>query len=316
MARGTCNGGGSRRRVALLAVLGALGSVVAGCVSPAQGYVPTPPGVICFGAVQANMAVLEGSLSPAINAFVQVGTPVTFSGNSGAPLTFAVASSAALLSSPDIDSGSGTLQPGTSSYTFTSTKATTTPGVLISWDASFSTATLNGCEGLTPSSYTTQARTFTVVSPPSAEAEVAAKKKQEEEAAAKTKREEEAAAPTGSVLFVWSLGPGIKVQSGGATGFKVTCKGTATCSGKLTLTVKIPFKKGKKTKTTTIGTITFSVPPGKTATIQLKLNTVGRSLLKAHHGYLSASLTVLKSSPGPAQTHIESARLVQQKAHK
>jgi hypothetical protein len=156
----------TRSSVGWFVALTALVSVVVGSVAPAQGYVPTPPGVACLYAVQNNLAVLENSLSPAINAYVQQGTPVTFSGNSGAPVTFAVASSAALLSSPNLDSGLGTLQPGTSTYTFTSTKATATPGVLISWDASFSTATLEGCEGLTPTTYTTQARTFTVVSPP------------------------------------------------------------------------------------------------------------------------------------------------------
>ena len=282
---------------------------------PARGYVPTPPWVACFNASEANLISLESSLSPASNAFVQAGMPVTFSGSSGAPVAFAVASSPALLSSPDIDSGAGMLQPGTSSYTFISTKATVTPGILIYWDASFSNATLTACEGVTPTTYTTSVRTFTVVSPPAAEAEAAVKKKQEEEAAANKKREEGAAAPTGSVLFVWSLGPGIKVQSGGATGFKVTCKGTATCSGKLTLTVKIPFKKGKKTKTTTVGTAPISAPPGKTVIVKLQLNAGGRALLSANHGRLSASLTVLKSSPPPSQTHTDSVHLVQQKAH-
>jgi hypothetical protein len=133
-------------------------------------------------------------LNPAINTIVQAGTPVTFSGNSAASVTFAVASSPALLSSPDLDSGQGSVQPGASSYTLTSTKATATPGVLIYWDASFSNATLNGCKGLTPTTYTTSVRTLTVVSPPPTEAEVAAQKKQQEEAAAKKMQEEEEAA--------------------------------------------------------------------------------------------------------------------------
>lgn len=155
-----------RSRVGWFVALTALASVVVGFVSSAQGYVPTPPGTICSLASEANLVSLEGSLSPANNAFVQAGTSVTLSGSSEAPVTFAVASSAALLSSPDIDGGLGSLQPGTSTYTFTSTKATATPGILIYWDASFSSATLKACEGLTPSTYTTQARTFTVVSSP------------------------------------------------------------------------------------------------------------------------------------------------------
>jgi len=256
-------------------------------------------------------------LEPANGATVPAGTPVVFSAEpllKNAP-TFSVASSPALLSSPDIDSGTGS-QSG-AFYKFTSTKATATPRTIY-WAASF-TFTPEGCEG--PSTFTTPSRTLMVV-PSEAELaaakrqqeEAAAKKRSEEEAATKKKREEEAAAPTGSVLFVWSVGRGIKVQSG-AAGFKVTCRGTATCSGKLTLMVKIPFKKGKKTKTTTIGTTTFSVPPGKTATIKLELNAAGKALLSADHGRLGATLSILKSSPAPSQTHTDSVHLVQQKAH-
>jgi hypothetical protein len=50
-------------------------------------------------------------------------------------------------------------------------------------------------------------------------------------------------------------------------------------SGRLTLTAKIVSNaKGKKKrpKTTTIGAATFSVPPGKTTTIKIKVNAVGR----------------------------------------
>jgi len=85
--------------------------------------------------------------------------------------------------SPDLGTGPGTLQPGTSSYTFTSTMPTATPGVLVYWDASFSNATITACEGMTPKTYTTQVCTFTVVSPAltAAEAAAAKKKKQEEE---------------------------------------------------------------------------------------------------------------------------------------
>jgi len=164
---------------------------------PAQGYVEAPY-LACFNSSEADLLSLERSSSPAINTYVQAGTPATFSGNSSVPVTFAIASSSALLSSPDIDGGLGTLQPGTSTYTFTSAKATVTPGILIYWDASFSNATLEDCKGMTPKTYTTAVRTFTVVSSPPTAAEAAAKKKQEEEAAAK-KKEEEAPAPTGGV---------------------------------------------------------------------------------------------------------------------
>lgn len=193
VAGGTSKGAGFRRRVVQLMALAALGWIVVVFVSPAQGYVPSPPYLACFNSSEGDLLALERSLSPANNTYVQAGTPVTFSGNSGAPVMFAIASSSALLSSPDIDRGLGGLQPGTSSYTFASTKATVTPGILIHWDASFSNATLTACEGMTPKTYTTAVRTFTVVSPSSTEAEAAAKKHQEAEA------EAEAPVGTGSV---------------------------------------------------------------------------------------------------------------------
>lgn len=154
--------------VAAIVVGGALAWLVSGSAGPAQGYtVPTSPGALCQGNGRVALTVLEASLSPADGATVQTGTPVTFSGSSAVPVTFAVASSAALLSSPDIDSGPGSTQPGMSpsTYAFTSTKTTATPQTVY-WEASFSTATLNGCEGLSPGTYTTPARTLTVVAAP------------------------------------------------------------------------------------------------------------------------------------------------------
>jgi hypothetical protein len=116
----------------------------------------------------------------------------------------------------------------------------------------------------------------------------------------------------------------IAVEHGRTSVIKLTCKGTATCTGKLTLTVRTQgmFEKhgrsGKgrqrRSKTTTIATASFSISPGKTATIDVKLNAPGRALLSADHGRLSASLTILKSSPAPSQTHTESVQLVQRKA--
>ena len=68
--------------------------------------------------------------------------------------------------------------------------------------------------------------------------------------------------------------------------------------------------KKKHTKTQDIGTATFSVPPGKSTTIKLKLTGTGRALLSAAHGHLSATLTILKSSPAPSQTHTDAIHLV------
>ena len=146
-----------------------------------------------------------------------------------------------------------------------------------------------------------------------AEEALAAKKHLEE---TPTKKQEEAKiAAAGSVSLASSV---ISVQSGGKASVKLTCTGTATCAGKLTLTVTVKGKgkgkHGKKAKA--IGTAAFSIPADKTEGVTITLTAAGRALLKADHGRLSASLTILESSPAPASTKRESVTLVQKKATK
>jgi hypothetical protein len=127
-------------------------------------------------------------------------------------------------------------------------------------------------------------------------------------------------------------GTRIATTSGGEAPIKLRCTGTGTCRGNLTLTIRTKDKKitkseegkkGKKKrfKTTIIATATFSIPPGKTATVELELNTTGRALLDAAHGHLTATLTILQLQPGvgggaghPIHTHTEIVRLVRAKA--
>jgi hypothetical protein len=110
-------------------------------------------------------------------------------------------------------------------------------------------------------------------------------------------------------------GSNIGVQSGVAT-VKLSCSGSATCVGKVTLTVKSKPKKGKKAKTETIGTASFSIPAGNTKLVKVKLNGSGRALLRTAHGHLSAAIKIAKSSPTPSKTETQSVHLKQQKAVK
>jgi len=279
--------------------------------SPALGSEPAK-WAICLSAkhaVEVGMSSLP--LEPANGATVPAGTPVVFSAESileNAP-TFSVASSPALLSSPDIDSGTGS-QAG-AFYRFTSTRATSTPRTIY-WTASF-TFTPDGCESL--STFTMPVRTL-VVTP--SEAELASAKRQQEEAAAKKKQEEEATAKkkeeeVAAAGIVVLDGLTINVQKGREAMVSLTCADVAPCVGKLTLAANGTTKKDRKT--TAIGTAGFSIPAGNTATIELKLNAPGKALLGADHGRLGAMLSILKSSPAPSQTHTEDVHLVQQKAH-
>jgi len=146
------------------------------------------------------------------------------------------------------------------------------------------------------------------------EAEEAVAKKHPEETPT-GKPEEAKIAIAGSVSLTGSV---LSIQSGGKGSVKLLCAGTATCAGKLTLTVtsKGKGKHAKKAKAETIGTAAFSIPAGKTGVVTITLTAAGRALLKAAHGKLNASLTVLKSSPAPASTQHKTITLVQKTATK
>jgi len=99
----------------------------------------------------------------------------------------------------------------------------------------------------------------------------------------------------------------------GKAAVKLTCVGTGKCVGELTLTVKTRDGGRKGRSKTTIATAAFSIQPGETITVELRLSPTGRTLLSADRGRLAATLTIRKSSPAPSQTHTENVDLVRQK---
>ncbi len=118
-----------------------------------------------------------------------------------------------------------------------------------------------------------------------------------------------------SVLGGVSLaGTRLATTAGGEAAVELTCTGTGRCSGKLTLTAKSRSKNGRKAKMESIGTVAFSIAPGKTATINLKLNAAGRALLKADRGRFNASLALLELAPGSRDTKSETVQVVKVKA--
>jgi hypothetical protein len=143
-----------------------------GTAARADAYVvETPPWLPCFLDGQAEKASLEASLSPANGATAQVGQAIEFSGHSNAPLSFAIASSAAQLSSPDIASGSGAGNPsetdGGSTCKFSS-PATTQSVRTIYWQVSFQEPVRLECP--TPGTITSAARSLMVVAAPTSAA--------------------------------------------------------------------------------------------------------------------------------------------------
>jgi hypothetical protein len=111
----------------------------------------------------------------------------------------------------------------------------------------------------------------------------------------------------------------IAVQANGTALVPLDCTGTATCQGTVTLTASRPAapkdKRARLSKTRTIGRARFAIAAGKTATVKVKLNATGRAMLKAHHGKLTATLTITKSLPTPASTARKTVHIVQKVKH-
>jgi hypothetical protein len=110
-----------------------------------------------------QIAAEYAPLSPADGATAQAGSAVTFSVEtniSNPDVRFDVASSSASLTKPDIDSGAGAQQAGSSKYTFTSTKAAAKARTVY-WQVAF-THVLESC-GSSPVTVRTPARTLRVV---------------------------------------------------------------------------------------------------------------------------------------------------------
>ncbi|HEY7951561.1 MAG TPA: hypothetical protein VID70_01145 [Solirubrobacteraceae bacterium] len=241
------------------------------------------------------------SLSPTVGVTVQQGAPVTFSGELATALTFSVASSEAQLSSPDIDSGLGSLQAGTSPiYTFTSTKAAATPGTVY-WAASFSDAGIPDCEGLTPSMHTTKARALTVLAAPAPRPDPPPPPPP---------------TPPPAPSTVSLAGTNLATQSNGTATGTLACVGGQPCSGKLTLQAMPAAnrKHGRKpAHPVTIGLASFAIPAGQTASVTIHLNGVGRALLNAGHGRLTGLLAIAPT--GSATPVARTVHLVENMSH-
>ena len=129
------------------------------------------------------------------------------------------------------------------------------------------------------------------------------------ESAGMTSSPEKTAAPFTPVSLVSRV---ITVRRNGRAAVKLSCRGTAKCAGILKLTVKTrPRKKRHPGKPEIIAISKFAVAPHTTAVIELKLNRAGRSLMKATHGRLSASLTIMETAPAPSHIDKQSVRLTQ-----
>jgi hypothetical protein len=107
----------------------------------------------------------------------------------------------------------------------------------------------------------------------------------------------------------------LAVTSKGSASLKLLLQGTGTCRARLVLSVKQKLAH-HRTRTRTIAAGTFSLISGRTAALTLKVNALGRGLLRAGHGPLSASLSIVRLSPGPPLARTASVRLALKSSHR
>jgi hypothetical protein len=95
-------------------------------------------------------------------------------------------------------------------------------------------------------------------------------------------------------------------------------KGTLTCRGKLTLSLKVKLGGSvrKRYKNVSIGTSGFSIRAGTSAYVTVRLNARGRARLRAGHGRLAARVTILVSSPTHGKAQASTVHLVRRRASK
>jgi hypothetical protein len=91
--------------------------------------------------------------------------------------------------------------------------------------------------------------------------------------------------------------------------------GSGQCRGTVTLRYKQKLT-GKRFKMKSIGGARFSIAPGKSQVVKIKLNKLGQTLLVAGHGKLNASLAVLRTTPVPKLGKTASVRLSVKKTRK
>lgn len=98
----------------------------------------------------------------------------------------------------------------------------------------------------------------------------------------------------------------VAVHAGRVALVRLNCLGDERCRGKLTLAVrgtssvraKASRARAEQSRAVTIGHATFAIAGDETKGVDVELNGAGRVLVRAHHGRLTARLTILELEPG------------------
>lgn len=95
-------------------------------------------------------------------------------------------------------------------------------------------------------------------------------------------------------------GHALAITAKGVITIKLACAGSGRCTGLATLVVTqvTHVRHKKRVSHLAIATAKFTVGPGKTLALALRLSRLGRSVVAAHKGRLSAQLSVLGTASG------------------
>jgi hypothetical protein len=110
------------------------------------------------------------------------------------------------------------------------------------------------------------------------------------------------------------LSRSISVLSRSRAAIRLSWRGSGTCTGTLRLSIRV--KVGRRIKTRTIGTARFTIAGGRTRTVAVTLNRLGRSLLAARHGRLGASLVIVSVTGSVSSPRTANVRLILQRKPK
>jgi IPT/TIG domain len=96
---------------------------------------------------------------------------------------------------------------------------------------------------------------------------------------------------------------------------RLTRTGTGQCRGTVTLRYR-QKTSGKRFKLRAIGSAHFSIAPGKSQVVKIRLNKLGKALFLAGHGKLNASVALLRTTPTPRLARTASVNLSVKKTRK
>ncbi|HEX4466133.1 MAG TPA: IPT/TIG domain-containing protein, partial [Solirubrobacteraceae bacterium] len=105
---------------------------------------------------------------------------------------------------------------------------------------------------------------------------------------------------------------GLRVTGRGSAAVQLRFTGAARCSGTLRLLVRVRNAKHRLVAKA-IGTSAFALAGTRSHTFAVKLNALGRRLLRHGHGKLSARLTILRVTPSPRTAHTATVKLARPK---